>query len=126
MKTVYGTHDVQTLAQLDRVAERAVRVALMADGHIGYVMPIGGVAAYRDQVSPIGVGVDIACGNAAVLTDLTNEDIAPHLETLADEIASTIGFGLDRPRTWRTTPRPTIHFSSRMSGKHCPTRSRAS
>jgi len=98
VKTVYGTHDVQTLAQLDRVAERAVRVALMADGHIGYVMPIGGVAAYRDQVSPIGVGVDIACGNAAVLTDLTNEDIAPHLETLADEIASTIGFGLDRPK----------------------------
>lgn len=98
VKAVYGTHDPQTLAQLDEVAEHAVHVALMADGHVGYVMPIGGVAAYRDQVSPIGVGVDIACGNAAILTDLSADDIAPHLETLADEIASTIGFGLDRPR----------------------------
>jgi len=29
----------------------------MADGHLGYVMPIGGVAAYRDQVSVVGVGL---------------------------------------------------------------------
>ena len=44
------------------------------------------------------MGVDIACGNAAILTDLKTKDIAPHLETLADEIASTISFGLDRPK----------------------------
>ena len=43
----------------------------MADGHLGYVMPIGGVAAYREQVSVVGVGFDIACGNAAIRTDLT-------------------------------------------------------
>jgi 3-methyladenine DNA glycosylase/8-oxoguanine DNA glycosylase len=43
----------------------------MADGHVGYVMPIGGVAAYRNQVSVVGVGFDIACGNAAIRTDLT-------------------------------------------------------
>lgn len=98
MKAVYGIHEEQTLAQLDKVAEHADHVALLADGHIGYVMPIGGVAAYRDRVSPIGVGADIACGNAAILTDLTAEEIRPRLEPLADEIASTIGFGLDRPR----------------------------
>jgi tRNA-splicing ligase RtcB len=44
------------------------------------------------------VGVDIACGNAAILTDLRAEDIRPDLAGLADEIASTIGFGLDRPK----------------------------
>ena len=61
----------------------------MADGHLGYVMPIGGVAAYRDQVSVVGVGFDIACGNAAIRTDLT---LARHarpdatLPRLADEI----------------------------------------
>ena len=69
----------------------------MADGHRGYVMPIGGVAAYEGQVSPIGVGVDIACGNAAIRTDLTREEIRPHLQDLADEIAATIGFGMGRP-----------------------------
>jgi len=108
VKTVYGVHDERTLAQLDDVAAGAVHVALMADGHVGYVMPIGGVAAYRDQVSPIGVGVDIACGNAAILTDLSVEDIADDLEAYADEIASTIGFGLGRP-TNLSDDAPTDH-----------------
>ena len=79
MKTILGQHDEATLRQLDDVAERAERVALMADGHRGYVMPIGGVASYRGMVSPIGVGVDIACGNAAIRTDLLLSDVAEHL-----------------------------------------------
>lgn len=94
---VFGHHDARTLEQARDVAVRAHRFALMADGHVGYVMPIGGVAAYRGQISPIGVGVDIACGNAAILTDLTAEDLAGRLEELADEIAGSIGFGLGRP-----------------------------
>jgi len=57
---IFGTHEPQTLAQLRDVASRAERAALMADGHLGYVMPIGGVAAYRNQVSVVGVGFDIA------------------------------------------------------------------
>jgi len=97
MKTTFGHHDEATLAQIDDVARNADRVALMADGHRGYVMPIGGVASYRDRVAPIGVGVDIACGNAAIRTDLSLSDISPHREALADEIASSIGFGLGRP-----------------------------
>ena len=72
---VFGQHEKQTLDQLTRVAERADHAALMADGHLGYVMPIGGVAAYRNQVSVAGVGFDIACGNAAVRTDLVLEDL---------------------------------------------------
>ncbi|NNF14567.1 MAG: RtcB family protein [Gemmatimonadetes bacterium] len=102
---ILGQHDEKTLQQLLAVAERAEHVALMADGHMGYVMPIGGVAAYRDRVSPIGVGVDIACGNAAIRTDLPVEAIRPHLEELADGIASTISFGMGRPtNTERDAP----------------------
>src|SRR5205823_13686894 len=71
---IFGSHDAQTLAQLRDVASRADRVALMADGHLGYVMPIGGVAAYRRQVSVVGVGFDIACGNAAIRTDRRARD----------------------------------------------------
>lgn len=93
---IFGEHDGQTLKQFHDVASRATRAALMADGHVGYVMPIGGVAAYRNKVSPIGVGVDIACGNAAIRTDLMMGDIEERLEPLADEIAGTIGFGLDQ------------------------------
>ena len=69
---VVGEHDEGTLKQLDEVqAGGAVKVALMADGHYGYDMPVGGVAAYINQVSVPGVGVDIACGNAAIRTNLT-------------------------------------------------------
>src|SRR5438067_10740304 len=100
---IFGTHEPQTLAQLRDVASRAERAALMADGHLGYVMPIGGVAAYRDQVSVVGVGFDIACGNAAIRTDLTLASLGGDpvkvqrtLTNLADEIASTVSFGVGR------------------------------
>jgi tRNA-splicing ligase RtcB len=93
---IFGQHDEKTLAQLEDVATRAERVALMADGHLGYIMPIGGVAAYRNKVSVTGVGFDIACGNAAILSDLTLDDILPHREALADEIQATISFGVGR------------------------------
>lgn len=64
------------LEQMQNVArdERVVAAALMADHHKGYSMPIGGVAAYEDAISPSGVGFDIACGNKAVRTKLTVED----------------------------------------------------
>jgi len=100
---IFGQHDENTVAQLRNVAGRATRVALMADGHLGYVMPIGGVAAYRDHVSVIGVGFDIACGNAAIRTDLTVKDLGntggedqKNLRRFADEIAATLSFGMGR------------------------------
>ncbi len=98
---VFGQHDPATLEQLARVARRADHAALMADGHLGYIMPIGGVAAYRNQVSVAGVGFDIACGNAAIRTDLALNDVADrpgglrnHLSGLADEIRDTLSFGV--------------------------------
>jgi tRNA-splicing ligase RtcB len=92
---IFGTHEAQTIAQLTDVASRAVRVALMADGHVGFTMPIGGVAAYREQVSVVGVGFDIACGNAAIRTNLSLGDMDKS-SALADEIAETISFGMGR------------------------------
>jgi len=93
---IFGQHEEKTLAQLRDVASRAERVALMADGHLGYVMPIGGVAAYRHQVSVVGVGFDIACGNAAIRTDLTRVQLEGRLGELADEIQSSLSFGIGR------------------------------
>ena len=93
---VFGQHEANTLEQLRDVASRAARAALMADGHLGYVMPIGGVAAYRDQVSVVGVGFDIACGNAAIRTDLTRPQLEGRLGEIADEIQETLSFGVGR------------------------------
>jgi tRNA-splicing ligase RtcB len=100
---IFGQHEEKTLIQFESVRARAVDAALMADGHLGYIMPIGGVAAYRDQVSVVGVGFDIACGNAAIRTDLTLgqlNDVGPRLRVtlgaIADEINETISFGVGR------------------------------
>jgi len=111
---IFGEHDEKTLAQLRQVAERAERAALMADGHLGYVMPIGGVAAYRDEVSVVGVGFDIACGNAAIRTDLQLNDLGDEgaelglrLNQIADEIYGTVSFGLGRSN--KADDAPTDH-----------------
>lgn len=94
---IFGSHDDNTLAQLKDVASRAERAALMADGHLGYVMPIGGVAAYRHKVSVVGVGFDIACGNAAIKTNLNIADFDQReLVRVANEIDRTISFGVGR------------------------------
>lgn len=100
---IFGQHDENTLQQLAGVASTAERVALMADGHVGYVMPIGGVAAYRNQVSVVGVGFDIACGNAAIRTDVRLSALGSGpvqqvkvLRELASEIQSAVSFGVGR------------------------------
>ena len=93
---IFGEHDAATLAQFEQISANAVDAALMADGHVGYVMPIGGGAAYRDQVSVVGVGFDIACGNAAIRIDRTLTDLGddpasvPERETLLG-LAQPIG-----------------------------------
>jgi tRNA-splicing ligase RtcB len=97
--TIFGQHDAKTLAQLTDVASRAEKAALMADGHVGYVMPIGGVAAYHEQVSVVGVGFDIACGNAAIRTDLTlhgTAGLGSRLAEIASDIQNTVSFGMGR------------------------------
>ncbi|MBW3629011.1 MAG: RtcB family protein [Gemmatimonadetes bacterium] len=111
---IFGEHDEKTIDQLRQVAERAERVALMADGHVGYGMPIGGVAAYRDKVSVMGNGFDIACGNAAIRTEVGMESLGGseaqagrRLTELADEIQHSISFGVGLRN--RSDDAPTDH-----------------
>jgi tRNA-splicing ligase RtcB (3'-phosphate/5'-hydroxy nucleic acid ligase) len=108
---VFGSHDEKTMQQLRGVAEHAEKVAIMADGHLGYIMPVGGVAAYRDKVSVVGVGFDIACGNAAIRTDMTLDalgqspaEVRQALSTIADEIADTVSFGMGRKNRANDAP----------------------
>lgn len=70
--TIFGTPEQGAVDQINAVLadERAVAGALMADNHVGYSMPIGGVVAYDNAISPTGVGFDIGCGNMAAKTNL--------------------------------------------------------
>ncbi|PWA10429.1 RNA-splicing ligase RtcB [Pueribacillus theae] len=69
---------------------------LCADGHYGYSQPVGGVIVYDKQISPSGVGYDIACGNKAVKTNLKYEQIKNVVPAIMDEIANRISFGIGR------------------------------
>lgn len=95
---VWGNPDSGALDQAKMCAENGnvVQTLLMADHHKGYSQPIGGVVVYDGQISPSGVGYDIACGNKAVRTSLLAEDIKPRLKMIMDEIARKISFGVGR------------------------------
>jgi tRNA-splicing ligase RtcB (3'-phosphate/5'-hydroxy nucleic acid ligase) len=70
----------------------------MPDGHSGYGFPIGGVAAFDVNeggiISPGGIGFDINCGMRLVLTNLTHEEVAPHLKTLVEKLFRLVPAGV--------------------------------
>ena len=87
----------EALKQLDNArATGAERLALMADHHVGYGVPIGGVVAYRHRISPSGIGYDIACGNKAVRLDVDATKVKAKINPIMDEIQKKISFGVGR------------------------------
>jgi tRNA-splicing ligase RtcB len=98
---VFGEADEKTLKQIRTCAKTADRVALMPDNHLGYGVPIGGVVAYRNAISPTGVGYDIGCGNKAARLDMTGADLPPNIGRIMDEVADTISFGIGRKNAER-------------------------
>lgn len=95
---IFGTHEDGTLRQLDNCMKtgNVVGGVLCADGHYGYSQPVGGVIAYDGQISPSGVGYDIGCGNKAVKTDLTYNDIKNKMPAIMDQIKKQIAFGVGK------------------------------
>ena len=95
--TVFGREiiDEKAIAQLENcLIEDSIGV-LTADAHYGYSLPVGGCIAYKNHISPSGVGFDIACGNYAVRTDIKSIDI--NIKKVMDEIMQRISFGIGRP-----------------------------
>lgn len=97
-KTIFGTHDEQTLRQFENCLSvgNVIGGTLCADGHYGYSQPVGGVIVYDGQISPSGVGYDIACGNKAIKTNLYYDDIKNDISSIMDQIEKTIPFGVGK------------------------------
>ena len=95
---VWGTPLDNAVSQAVTCAQygNVVQVLLMADHHKGYSQPVGGVVVYDGQISPSGVGYDIACGNKAVRTNLTYDEIRDKISDIMDEIAKKVSFGIGR------------------------------
>lgn len=77
---------------VENVLPNAEYAALMADHHVGYDMPIGGVAAFKNTVYPSYVGFDIGCGNRAVKLDLKIDEV--DVPSVMDQIWDKIDFGI--------------------------------
>jgi tRNA-splicing ligase RtcB len=88
--------DEGTLAQARNLANLPFafhHIALMADAHVGYGMPIGGVLATLGEVIPHAVGLDIGCGMRAWPTGIAAEEVEPVKQTLLHDITRSVPTG---------------------------------
>jgi tRNA-splicing ligase RtcB len=93
-----GIHfDKKTIAQMRTALEIPVALegVLMPDAHLGYALPIGGVVALENAVSPSFVGYDIACRMTLTILDEDPEDIYKNREKLLDVMEGASSFGLN-------------------------------
>lgn len=87
-------NQVTNVAKLPGILEHAF---CMPDGHWGYGFPIGGVAAMdmdHGVISPGGIGFDINCGMRLVATNLTWDEVNPHLKKLVDRLFERVPSGV--------------------------------
>lgn len=102
-------NQIYTAARLP-VARQA---AVMPDAHVGYALPIGGVIALENAVSPYFVGFDIACRMHITILDLDPGDFLSNRSQFIDDLDAVTHFGvgvtsdrLDHPvlsdDTWKT------------------------
>jgi tRNA-splicing ligase RtcB (3'-phosphate/5'-hydroxy nucleic acid ligase) len=69
-------------------------VAVMPDSHQGYGMPIGGVVALKNIISPNMVGVDIGCGMCAVNTHIKASEVTQEqLKEILGEVRKVVPVG---------------------------------
>jgi tRNA-splicing ligase RtcB len=72
----------------------AVQAAIMPDGHPGYALPIGGVIALENAVSPSFVGYDIACRMTVSVLDISPDEFLKNREALAHDMRCVSSFGV--------------------------------
>ena len=89
---------IANVAALPGIVKRSVG---LPDVHSGYGFAIGNVAAFdmddpTSIVSPGGVGFDINCGVRLLRTNLTEADVGPVKEQLAQSLFDHIPVGVGR------------------------------
>lgn len=101
----WGESDDGVKGQMRNAIELPVTVsaALMPDNHLGYGVPIGGVIAMHNAVSPHAVGVDIACRMKLSILDIPAariEDVfSPKVDPFIRALTGGTVFGVDQRQT---------------------------
>jgi tRNA-splicing ligase RtcB (3'-phosphate/5'-hydroxy nucleic acid ligase) len=95
---IYGEEhiDQDTLYQMYTAMKLPISVkgALMADAHLGYGLPIGGVVATYNAVMPYGVGMDIGCRMCMSVYPHPPKIIETRREHLINMLIDNTRFGL--------------------------------
>ena len=121
IKLWLGDIDQDTLQQAKNLANLPFlhhHVAIMPDAHVGYGMPIGGVAAFEDMIIPNAVGVDIGCGVCAVQTSLQHLP-KPQLKKIMQTIRQAIPLGFKHHKTARAHEKMP-QLSGKLTEKELP------
>lgn len=99
---VWGEPLPEAVSQMKEAMKyEAIFGALMADHHLGYSVPVGGVIAYDGRICVNGVGFDIACGNKAVRLDANPHSVKDNIYREMNEIQKHISFGVGRKNNER-------------------------
>ena len=91
-----GAIQSECITQAENVANLPVsfhHVALMPDAHVGYGIPIGGVAAIKNALIPYAVGNDIGCGVSSDLGVNSRDVSSSDLGRLLDHVSSRVPVG---------------------------------
>ncbi len=95
---IYGKEniDIEAIRQMETAMKLpvAVKGALMADAHVGYGLPIGGVVAAYNAVIPYGVGMDIGCRMCMSVFVSSPDKIKNERERITKALLNETRFGL--------------------------------
>ncbi len=88
--------DLEAYEQLEKACSLPVSIsgALMPDAHVGYALPVGGVAALDNAVSPAFVGFDIACRMKMSILDIKPDVFEEERKSLAKILEGVTSFGV--------------------------------
>lgn len=111
--------DPEAVNQLRKAARLPVarKSALMPDGHPGYALPIGGVIALDNAISPSFVGYDIGCKMQLSVLDISPKDFVKECRSLMKILKSCTRFGLGAVREEKDEDDNAV-FNSTLWNKH--------
>ena len=95
---IYGEENIDPVAieQMETAMKLPISVkgALMADAHVGYGLPIGGVLATYNAIIPYGVGMDIGCRMCMSVFPISHKKIKGESGKIKKILMNETRFGL--------------------------------
>jgi tRNA-splicing ligase RtcB len=88
--------EIEARKQLENIARLPFifrHVAAMPDVHLGKGATVGSVIATKSAIVPAAVGVDIGCGMAAVMTNITGRELPDSLARIRRDIEAAVPLG---------------------------------